>query len=315
MHVLLLAGGWSSEREVSLRGAAQIEAALVARNHAVTRLDPARDFDRLHQTAKLHDVAFINLHGAPGEDGLIQAILDQAGCPYQGSGPAGSFLALHKAAAKQLFREAGLLTADWIYLPVRPGPDWAPDLPYPLFVKSNTGGSSLHLFRVLHAGELPAALDALFGAGEEVLIESAISGREVTCAVLGEQVLPPVLILPKAEFFDYHNKYAADGAQEICPAPLPETVTQAVQDAALAAHRVLGLAGCSRSDFILRDDGQLFLLESNTLPGMTGASLVPQEAAAVGLSFADLIERLLELALAQRGKPSTPFASSCLIRP
>ena len=165
MHVLLLAGGWSSERDVSLRGAEQIEAALVACGHTVTRLDPARHFDQLYQTATQHDAAFINLHGSPGEDGLIQAILDRAGCPYQGSGPAASFLALHKAAAKQLFRAAGLLTADWIYLPRRPGPDWEPQLPYPLFVKANTGGSSLHLFRVAHAGELPAALDALFGAG------------------------------------------------------------------------------------------------------------------------------------------------------
>jgi len=301
----LLAGGWSSEREVSLKGAEQIEAVLVTRGHAVTRMDPARHFDRLYQNAKRHDVAFINLHGAPGEDGLIQAVLDRAGCPYQGSGPAGSFLALHKAAAKQLFRAAGLQTADWIYLPRRPGPDWAPELPYPLFVKANTGGSSLHLFRVAHAGELPAALDALFGAGQEVLIEPAIPGRELTCGVLGEQALPPVLIVPKAEFFDYHNKYSVDGAQEICPAPLPEAITQAVQDAALAAHHALGLAGYSRSDFILRDDGQLFLLESNTLPGMTGTSLIPKEAAAIGLPFADLIERLLELALAQRGRPAS----------
>ena len=305
MHVLLLAGGWSSEREVSLKGAEQIEAQLAARGHTVTRMDPARHFDRLYQAAKRHDVAFICLHGAPGEDGLIQAILDRAACPYQGAGPAGSFLALHKAAAKQLFRGAGLQTADWIYLPRRPGPDWVPELPYPLFVKANTGGSSLHLFRVAHAGELPAALDALFGAGEEVLIEPAISGRELTCGVLGEQALPPVLILPKAEFFDYHNKYAIDGAQEICPAPLPEAIIQSVQDSALAAHHALGLAGYSRSDFILRDDDQLFLLETNTLPGMTGTSLLPKEAAAIGLSFADLIERLLELALAQRGRSAS----------
>ena len=301
MHVLLLAGGWSSEREVSLRGAEQIEAALVACGHMVTRLDPARHFDRLYQTAKQHDVAFINLHGAPGEDGLIQAILDRAGCPYQGSGPAGSFLALHKAAAKQLFREAGLQTADWVYLPRRPGPEWEPQLPYPLFVKANNGGSSLHLFRVAHAGELPAALDAVFGAGHEALIEPAIAGVEITCGVLGEVALPPILIRPTAGFFDYHNKYAPDGAQEICPAPLPEDVTQLVQDTALGAHRVLGLSGYSRSDFILRDDGQLFLLEANTIPGMTATSLVPQEAAAIGMSFADLVERLLELAIARHG--------------
>lgn len=302
MHVLLLAGGWSSEREVSLRGAVQIQSALGERGHSVTLLDPATDFDCLYQTARQHDVAFINLHGSPGEDGLIQALLDRAGCPYQGSGPAASFLALHKAGAKQLFREAGLLTPEWIFLPRRPSSGWEPELPYPLFVKSNTGGSSLHLFRVGHAGELWAALDALFGAGEEVIIEPAITGVEVTCGVLGEEALPPLLIRPSSSFFDYHSKYAVGGAQEICPAPLPADVLLAAQNMALAAHNALGLSGYSRSDFILDEQQRLFLLESNTIPGMTATSLVPQEAAVHGLDFADLVERLLQSALARYGR-------------
>ena len=199
MKVLLLAGGWSPEREVSLKGGEQIAAALKERGHSVTLCDPAKDFERLMDMAREHDAAFINLHGAPGEDGLVQAILDRVNCPYQGAGPAGSFLALHKAAARQIFRDAGL--------------------------------------------NIP------------------------------------------------------DGAQEICPAPIAPEETAKVQDAALRAHHALGLKGYSRADFILQDDGTLYILEVNTTPGMTSTSLVPREAAVKGMSFADLVERLLELAL------------------
>ena len=141
MKVLLLAGGWSPEREVSLKGGEQIAAALKERGHSVTLCDPAKDFERLMDMAREHDAAFINLHGAPGEDGLVQAILDRVNCPYQGAGPAGSFLALHKAAARQIFRDAGLNIPDGVFLPRHPGPNWKPDLQYPMFVKSNTGGS------------------------------------------------------------------------------------------------------------------------------------------------------------------------------
>ncbi len=297
MKVLLLVGGWSPEREVSLRGGEQLAAVLRERGHAVTLSDPAQDFDRLMEMARRHDVAFINLHGSPGEDGLVQALLERAGCPYQGSGPAGSFLALHKAAARQLFREAGLHVPDGVFLPRHPGPDWKPDIAYPLFVKANTGGSSLHLFRVTNAEELTTAVNALFSTGEEVLVEAAVPGQEITCGVLGEKALAPVLIVSKSLYFDYHNKYAADGAQEICPAPVPPEVTAKVQAAALTAHKALGLSGYSRADFILQDDGELFILEVNTIPGMTSTSLVPREAAVDGMSFGDLAEYLLELAV------------------
>ena len=250
MKVLLLAGGWSPEREVSLKGGEQIAAALKERGHSVTLCDPAKDFERLMDMAREHDAAFINLHGAPGEDGLVQAILDRVNCPYQGAGPAGSFLALHKAAARQIFRDAGLNIPDGVFLPRHPGPNWKPDLQYPMFVKSNTGGSSLHLSRVTNEEELYTALNSLFSMGEE-----------------------------------------------ICPAPIAPEETAKVQDAALRAHHALGLKGYSRADFILQDDGTLYILEVNTTPGMTSTSLVPREAAVKGMSFADLVERLLELAL------------------
>ena len=304
MKILLVAGGWSTEKDISLQGAAIIGDELVRRGHEVTKFDLADGFDRLLDLAGSHDVAFLNLHGQPGEDGLVQALLDQVGCPYQGAGPAGSFLALNKAAAKNLFVRAGIRTPDFRFLPTRPAEDWDPGLSYPLFVKSNTGGSSIDLFRVEDKDALWKALNALFDAHQEVLVETMIHGREVTCGVLelpeGEKALPPVLIVPKREFFDFHDKYADDGAAEICPAPLPEDVVTRVQRMAITAHRCLGLSGYSRTDFILSDSGELYALEVNTLPGMTAASLVPKEAAATGLAFGELLELLLAGAMRRR---------------
>lgn len=301
MRVLLVAGGWSTEREISLKGAASVAEALSARGHEVTLFDLSEGFGRLLELAAEHDVAFLNLHGQPGEDGLVQALLDRVGCPYQGSGPAGSFLALNKAAGKALFRRAGIRTPDYEFLPVRPAADWKPSLPYPLFVKSNTGGSSIDLFRVTCEAELHEALNTLFDHRQEVLIETLIPGQEVTCGVVGrpgeEKALPPVLIVPRREFFDFHDKYADDGAAELCPAPLSPEVTARVQETALAAHRCLGLSGYSRTDFRLSSSGELFVLEVNTLPGMTGASLVPKEAAAEGIAFGELLETLLSYAM------------------
>ena len=301
MRILLVAGGWSTEREISLKGAASIAEALSARGHEVTLFDLSDGFDKLLELAGRHDVAFLNLHGQPGEDGLVQALLERAGCPYQGSGPAGSFLALNKAAGKALFVRAGIRTPDYEFLPVRPAAGWKTSLPFPLFVKSNTGGSSIDLFRVNDEAELNRALDTLFAGHQEVLIETLIPGQEVTCGVVGrpgeEKALAPVLIVPKREFFDFHDKYAADGAAEICPAPLAPELTARVQEAAVAAHRCLGLSGYSRTDFRLTDEGELFALEVNTLPGMTSASLVPKEAAAAGIDFGELLETLLSYAV------------------
>lgn len=299
MKILLIAGGWSTEREVSLKGATAIAETLISGGHKVTFLDPAKNFDGIAEAAGRHDFAFINLHGQPGEDGLIQAILDRAGCPYQGSGPAGSFLALNKAAAKQLFRRNGLPTPDWEFLPQRPERDWRPRLPFPLFVKSNTGGSSLHLGPARDLAELWERLDEIFVSGEGALVERALAGRELSCAVLGREALPPVLIEPAgSDYFDYRAKYEANGAREICPAPLDRHEDAEVRRLALAAHRALGLSGVSRSDFILEPGGRPSLLEVNSLPGMTATSLVPKEARAAGLSFLEFLERLMALGMA-----------------
>ena len=303
MRILLIVGGWSSEREVSLRGGQGIEKALRERGHDVTWFDLLEKFDQLSDAAAQHDFAFINLHGAPGEDGLVQSLLERAGCPYQGPGPTGSFLALQKAAAKQVFRRAGLRTPEWEFLPQRPDAAWQPRLAYPIFAKSNTGGSSLHLAPAHNRAELDCILDEIFSAGDAALMENAIKGKEITCGVLGEEALPPILIEPVAgTFFNYTSKYAKGGAREICPAPIMPELTAKVQALAVQAHQALGLHGYSRADFIVTEAEELYLLEVNTLPGMTETSLVPQEATAIGLSFGELLEKLIELGMKQYKK-------------
>ncbi len=302
MKVLLIAGGWSPEREISIKGAKGIESVLAERGHNVIFYDLSEGFDTLIELAKNVDVAFINLHGSPGEDGLVQAILERLNCPYQGSNASGSFLALHKYAAKTLFKAHGLNVAKGIFLPKMPDDITSieKELSYPMFVKSNNGGSSIHLYRVTNRDELQNALEIMFHVGLEIIIEELIAGLDVTCGVLGDEALAPILIESKGAFFDYENKYAADGAKETCPAPIGEEATKKVQEMALKAHHILGLADYSRSDFILTKDGTPYILEVNTLPGMTQTSLVPKEAKELGLSFGELIEKLLQLAMKKK---------------
>lgn len=301
MNLLLIAGGWSSEREVSLVGARKIQSSLENLGHEVRFFDPSLEFDQLTLAAGEADFAFINMHGSPGEDGLIQAILDAAGCPYQGPGAAPSFLALNKAASKQLFRKAGLPTPDWQLVTSRPDADWKCDLDLPVFVKPNCGGSSVGMGLVKREETLRAAINGVFDMCDEAIIESYKPGVELTCGMLGGKALPLIMITPKdgAEFFDYANKYDPDGAEEICPAPVDEAVSQGIQELTLAANEALGLTGYSRADFIL-SDGEPWLLEVNTLPGMTPTSLLPQAAAEVGFSFDDLIAELIRLGMEER---------------
>lgn len=315
MNVLLIAGGWSSERDVSLSGGKTIHKALVNLGHTVTTYDPALSLDGLLEAAHGKDFAFINLHGSPGEDGLIQAMLERVDCPYQGANPAASILALNKAAAKVLFLTAGLTTQPYHLLNDLPERDWQPMLRYPLFIKANTGGSSLHMEKVERPEDLRAALKRLFSANSSYLVESAIEGCEITCGVLGRledgeeiaEALPPILIRPSTgKVFDYTSKYSPGGAEEICPAPIPDDLTRTIQTMALTAHTILGCEGYSRADFIVPDQGAPVLLEVNTLPGMTPTSLLPQEAAAVGLSFEQLIQRLIDLGIARQKRGRHP---------
>ena len=320
MRILLITGGWSGERQVAINGAKALQAAMLSLDHTVEWFDLNHSLDGLAEAAARNDFAFINLHGSPGEDGLVQAALERLNLPYQGSGPAASMLALDKAAAKGFFRQAGLTTAPSVFLPGHPGNNWQSPIPFPLFIKDNVGGSTVNLEYVETPEQLPATLDRLFARAGACLCESGVRGIEVTCGIIGELrrneqgvemetpvALPPILIrAKKAGHFDYESKYTVGGAEEICPAPISPELTAKVQAMTLAAHTVLGLSGYSRADFIIPTEGagkdEPVILEINTLPGMTATSLIPQELAAVGVSFAQMVERLIALGLARKAR-------------
>ncbi len=302
--VALLAGGRSGEREVSLKGAAGVEQALDPSKFEVRRYDPATDLARLASEALEIDVAFILLHGRYGEDGTVQGFLDLLDIPYQGSGVLGSAMAMDKHVAKTLYRLHGLPVADWELLQF--GEDLDCDgltarLGLPLVIKPVREGSSLGMTIAHNTQELAAGIDKAFSHDSRVMVEVFVRGREITAGVIGNSELVPlplVEIIPGKEFafFDYTAKYQMGASTEICPAPVPLEVTLQIQAYALAAHRALELRGYSRTDMILAEDGALYLLETNTIPGMTPTSLLPQAAAVHGLKFPALLERLLELA-------------------
>lgn len=301
MRILLIAGGWSGEREVALSGAQEISKGLKALGHEVTFFDPANDLRGLEEATLGQDFAFINLHGSPGEDGVVQALLERQGLAYQGADARASLLALNKAVAKQIFQKAGLTTPAWEFVPAHQVHSWLPTLPFPLVIKPNTGGSSLGVGLIDTEQDLRDHLSRPEIAGQDLLVEERIVGQEMTCGVLEGTTLPPILIRPKqGAFFDYTSKYVPGATEELCPAPVSAELTAKLQHMAKVAHDSVGLVDYSRSDFMVRDDGEAFLLEVNTLPGMTATSLLPQEAQAAGLSFAQLLERLIALGLRKK---------------
>jgi D-alanine-D-alanine ligase len=251
------------------------------------------------------DVAFLALHGGRGEDGTIQALLDLAGVAYTGSGHLPSALAMDKDLSKHLFRAHGVGTADWLMATERESP---PDesiveraLGWPVIVKPSKQGSTVGLSIVKEPSALRAAIADAFEHDDEVMIEQFVAGRELTVGILGGEALPVGEIIPKHEIYDYECKYTAGMADEHFPAPLTAAQTAAVQDEARRAFAALKLGGCARIDFRMNDAGELFCLEANTLPGMTATSLIPQAAAAAGMPFPELCERIAELAVsAQR---------------
>lgn len=304
LRVALLAGGRSGEREVSLKGAAVVAQSLDPQKYEVMQYDPATDLNRLIADSAKLDVAFILLHGRFGEDGTVQGLLDLLGIPYQGSGVLGSSLAMHKHMAKVQYKNAGLLVPDWLL--ARPEDAENPErilgqLSLPLVVKPVQQGSSLGMSIARTVEELRAGIALAFNYDQEVMVEQYIRGREITGGVLGNATLaalPLVEIIPGEQFvfFDYTAKYTPGASHEVCPAELDPALTARAQEIALKAHRALMLKGYSRSDMILAGN-DIYLLETNTIPGMTPTSLLPQAAKAHGLSFAALLDRLLELAL------------------
>ncbi|MBA3004772.1 MAG: D-alanine--D-alanine ligase [Desulfurivibrio sp.] len=307
IRLALIAGGKSGEREVSLAGANGVEKALNPEKYEVRRYDAATDLARLAADAGKIDAAFVLLHGPLGEDGTMQGFLDLLGIPYQGAGVLGSALAMDKNLAKILYKQAGLTVAAWEM--AEPEDQENPrrlleHLSLPVVIKPIRQGSSLGMSVARNEEELAQGLAKAFAFDSEVMVEEYVRGREITVGVLGNKeitALPIVEIIPGEEFafFDYQAKYQPGASREVCPADLPPEVTAKAQEIALAAHRVLQLKGYSRTDMIVAGDS-IYVLETNTIPGMTPTSLLPQAAAAHGLSFPALLDRLIELALAGR---------------
>ena len=251
---------------------------------------------------QMADIVFLALHGSCGEDGRIQATLDLLGVPYTGSGYLGSGMAMDKAVTKRFMDSLGVRTAPWhdVYYTEQDIPRLVRELEVPCAVKIVNGGSSIGVELPDTREELEKALRSLLRYGGHVVVEKKIKGREIQIAVLGDTYLPAVEIIPRGAYFDYVSKYQKDGALELCPAPIPDAAWRQIGEMALTLHRGLGLSVYSRSDFILDEEGKAWCLEVNTLPGMTPTSLVPQEAAQVGLSYGDLCERIVQESLAQR---------------
>jgi D-alanine-D-alanine ligase len=336
MKITMLMGGTSSERDVSLATGVRVTEALRSRGHQVTPVDPARgpigddeyralasgtvvraappSQDALRQMAREAlprlvttlprqgetDVVFLGLHGGSGEDGTIQALLDLTGVPYTGSGHLASGLALDKDVSKHLFRQAGVTTADWLLAPATIEEVRA-ELGFPVIVKPANEGSTVGLSIVKEPEQLQPAIDEALRFDRQVMIEQFIAGRELTVGILGGVALPVGEIIPKHEIYDYECKYTAGMAEEKFPADLTAVEAARIQREAINAFHALKLSGYARIDFRMSTKGTFFCLEANTLPGMTQTSLIPQAAAAAGISFPELCDRIVQLALERHG--------------
>ncbi len=344
MKIVVLCGGLSPERNVSLSSGKKITQALAARGHQVVPVDmfmgfedyqgdldgifdnpPSLDFTSISEIApdldavrasrrwksrslfglhvlevcQMADVVFLALHGRMGEDGRVQATLDMLGVPYTGSGCLPSAIAMDKDLTKRLVAPEGVRTPAWqLVESAALDPDAVcENAVYPCVVKPDDSGSSIGVFIAQNEAELRAALSAAAKEGSRILVEQYVSGREVQIAILGDRCLPSIEIIPAEGFYDYKNKYQPGAAREITPAEIPPEVEQELARQAMIVFKTIGLRAYSRADFILDAEGKIWFLEINTLPGMTPTSLVPQEAAVVGISYGELCEKIIALSL------------------
>lgn len=333
MNIVVLAGGLSMERDVSLASGSLIANALRdAGEHAVLvdlyygiekekmnfddvsgryeykipELAPDLDAliagnggrenpvgENVIEFCKMADVAFLALHGGVGENGKLQALLEMNGVRFTGSSSVGCMLSMDKIISKELVAREGIPTAEW--LTNKEDRDELKNL-IPCFVKPADNGSSVGVTKVVSEKELNEALDEAEKFSDNVLVEKQVVGREFSVGILDGKALPPIEIIASGDFYNYKVKYQAGLAREICPAPLSEELTHKLQGYAERAHKILRLGAYSRIDFILDEGGEFFFLEANALPGMTPTSLLPQEAAASGMSYTELCLKLIELA-------------------
>lgn len=342
MKIVVLAGGLSPERNVSLSSGSKVCRTLRERGHEAAFVDmylgiegepealfraplpadltkvarEAPDLEELKarrggsslfgpgvlELCRLADVVFLALHGSCGEDGRVQAALDLLGIPFTGSGYLGSAIAMDKDLTKRMVIPAGVTTPRWetVSYQEQDIPGLVERLELPCVVKPIDSGSSIGVAIARDRQELACALRAGLALGGRSVIEQYISGREIQVGILEDRALPSIEIIPKVGFYDYENKYQPGAADEICPAQIPPEWEARLAQAAVTVFRTLGLSVYSRADFIVTEDGTPWFLEINTLPGMTPTSLLPQEAAAVGIGYGELCERIIRASLAAR---------------
>ena len=304
LNLALLAGGISSEREVSLNSGDQVFEALDKEKYQITRYDPQTDLGKLVKDAAQIDAALIILHGPYGEDGTVQGLLELLGIPYQGSGVMGSAVAMNKVATKKMYELAGLPSPAYIVSSrgdVIDPSDVENRIGFPVVVKPAEAGSSVGMSIVKEKDMLKPAMDKAFEHGNTILLEAYIDGVELTAGVVGNETLealPLIEIVPNEEyaFFDYEAKYTPGKTEEICPARFDDATTEKAQTFAKLAHQALFCEGYSRTDMMLKGK-DLYILETNTIPGMTATSLLPQAAQVGGMTFTVLLDRLIELGM------------------
>lgn len=293
----VLYGGLSAEREVSLKSGAAVHKALVSQGYSAVTIDVGRDLADMLKREGI-EAAFIALHGRYGEDGCVQGLLELLQIPYTGSGVLASALAMHKLYSKQAFAATGILTAP--FRCYRSGePVNLPDLPFglPLVVKPVQEGSSVGISIVKEESQLAKALELAFRHDDEILVEQYVKGQEVQVGILDDRPIGAIEIVPKNEFYDFESKYTDGMAEHIFPARLEPALYEKAQQIGVAAHRALGCKGYSRVDLLVTAAGDCYVLEVNTLPGMTALSLLPEIAAkGAGLSFEALVARIIESA-------------------
>jgi D-alanine-D-alanine ligase len=337
MKVLVLAGGNSSEREVSLNSGGAIVAALNRLGHTVTAIDPANGGNLIDAKGEYapqiadkgtslpvqavssevalvmnsdqlkSDVVFIALHGGAGENGTLQNLLQLSGHKYTGSNMTASAVAMDKAMTKRLMASVNVRTPHWRLYHMESGEIDAATVQsvkdhfkLPFIVKPNDGGSTVGLTKVERYEQIGEAFASSFKESRHVLVEEYIHGRELTVAVLDQEAFPVVEIRPKSGLYDYEAKYTKGKSEYICPAPISEDVAHGLTHAALQVYDVVGASGLARIDFLLADDGRSHCLEINTLPGMTNLSLAPMAAKAAGIDFDQLLERIIASALKRK---------------
>ncbi|WP_336782497.1 D-alanine--D-alanine ligase [Paenibacillus illinoisensis] len=301
MKVGVIMGGTSSERDISLLTGLEMIAHLDRNKYEVIPIELSSKRDLIDKSAGI-DVALLALHGKYGEDGTVQGTLESLGIPYTGCGVLSSSVCMDKDMSKQLMHHAGIPTGAWVQVNhlEELSSTAVQQLTYPVVVKPNSGGSSIGTQVVQEPSSLQAAVEAALVWDDTVMIEQYIAGDEITCAIVDGKMLPIISIRSSAEFFDYSSKYNDGGAEEQV-IQLPADIHQRVEDAALACYRVLKCSVYARVDMIIRD-GMPYVLEVNTLPGLTRNSLLPKSAAAAGISFTELLDTIIELSLKERNK-------------